>query len=282
MKHLVLALSLAVLLLTACCPPQQEQTTPASFWSEDGAYFHQGLVVTPPAGVDSVQALVNGQWQYYELQTFPEGFMRWNIGRRLETIDGFRSQPPRPPVWSGPHNGIVATYGYQREDTQLSLNNAVKGMGFLPRQETIAGLTDKLRQTNDAPFMEKLETLQWMYDNADSLFHLDRQVSLELYSTPEFETQTFLNQMTCPVSTIVFLDRISYKLKTVCQLLHPADPELSEYEKQVVEYVNLVHSYFHGQFSQEFAAAVYYVVEVFDNSPGNPDAIGHRVMPPLP
>ena len=275
--------ALLAMLLAGCCPPrEQTETEPAPRWYDDGAYFRQNLVKTPEAGADSVQAKINGQWQSFALQTLPEGFMKWDIARRLETIDGFRSMPPRPPQWAGPHNGIVATWGYQREDTHFCLNNAVKGMGFLPREETIGGMMEKLRETYDAPFAEKLDVLQWMYDNADSLFYLDRQISLELYSTPAFETQSFLNQMTYPVSTVVFLDRISYKLKTISQLLHPADPDLTDYERQMVDYVNLVHSYFHGEFDQEFAAAVYYVVEVFNNTPGTPDGKGNRVMPPLP
>ena len=277
MKHIALAV-ITIFALTACCPPAEE-ASPASFWSEDGTYFHQGLVETPAPGSSTVRAKVGGEWRDYTLQQFPEGFMTWDVARRLETIDGFRSMPPRPPVWSGPHNGIVATYGYKRDDTEFSLNNAVKGMGFLPREETIGMLLAKMEATAEASLPEKLDVLQWMYDNVDSLFYTDRQVSLELYSTPEFETQTFLNQMTCPVSTIVFLDAVSYKLKTVCQLLHPADPGLSDYEKQVVEYVNAIHSYFHGHFDKEFSAAVYYVVEIFDNSPGKPDGRGQRVMP---
>jgi len=275
-------LFLIIALLAACAKPAEKPEEPVSFWSADSTYFHQGKVITPAPGADSVRAMVDGQWRTYALQKFPQPFMEWNIGARLESVDGFRAMPPKPPRWAGPHNGIVATVGYQRSDTQFSLNNAVKGMGFLPREDTIDGLIAKLKSTNDDPFPQKLDVLQWMYEHADSLFCPDRQLSLELYSTPQFETQSFLNQMTYPVSTIVFLDIPSYKLKTITQLLHPADPQLTGYEKKTVEYCNLVHSYFHGRFDQEFAAAVYYVVEIFDNSPGNPQAIGRRVMPPLP
>ena len=281
MKYFVVVTMLAML-LAACCPPENQEAQSANFWSADGSYFHQGKVITPAPGAGVISALIDETWQEFELQEFPEGFMRWNIGRRLESLAGFRAMPPRPPMWAGPHNGIVATQGHQREDTQFSLNNAVKGMGFLPREETMAMMIDKLTETYESPFPEKLDVLEWMYDNTDSLFHMNRQVSLELYSTPDFETQSFLNQMAYPVSTIVYLDRISYKLETITQLLHPADPKLTEYEQLVVEYVNLIHSYFHGEFDKDFAATVYYVVEVFDNSPGKPYAKGQRVMPPLP
>jgi hypothetical protein len=45
-----------------------------------------------------------------------------------------------------------------------------------------------------------------------------------------------------------------------------------------VEYTNLIHSYFHGEFSKDFIGLVCYVIEVFDNSPGKKEAMGRRVV----
>ncbi|MEA1986280.1 MAG: hypothetical protein U9N76_02170, partial [Candidatus Marinimicrobia bacterium] len=114
------------------------------------------------------------------------------------------------------------------------------------------------------------------------IFDLNKQLSLELYSNPNFITQSFLNQLINPISTIVFLDAKSYKLKTIAQLIDPANPNLTDYEKDVVEYVNLIHSYFHGEFSIKFIGVIYHIIEVYDNSPGDKDAKGTRMMPPLP
>ena len=107
-----------------------------------------------------------------------------------------------------------------------------------------------------------------MYNEGDKLFDRTKQISLELYATPEFETGTFLNQMANPAVAIVFLDMKSFELKAIAQMLHPDDPKLSDYEKQVVEYANLIHSYFHGEFDRMFIAVVYHVIEIYDNSPG--------------
>jgi len=92
----------------------------------------------------------------------------------------------------------------------------------------------------------------------------------------KFETGTFLNQMKNPGCSLVYMDIPSYELKCVAQLLHPTDPELTDYERDVVEYVNLIHSYFHGEFSTMFIAVIYHVIEVYDNSP---QSRGIRLIP---
>jgi hypothetical protein len=227
-----------------------------------------------------IRAKVDGKWQEYKTVDVPDAFIKWNWDARLGTMERFRNH--QPPKWAGPHNGIVATYGAMRKDTQFKLNNAVKGMGFLPRKEKIKDIIKMLKETNDHPFPAKLDTLTYIYEHGREIFDLNKQLSLELYTNPNFITQTFLNQILNPVSTIVFLDIPSYKLKTVVQLFDPNDPNLTEYEKDVVEYVNLVHSYFHGEFSIKFIAVIYHIIEVYDNSPGDKDAKGTRIMPKLP
>lgn len=268
----------STLWLFACGEQQSEEGSyaPSDFWNEDG-YFQQETVRTPSPDEKVIRALVEDRWQEFTLQDLPEGFINWNIERRIETLDRFRNMSP--PELAGPHNGIVASYGAKRFDTQFKLNNAVKGMGFLPKPQKLLEIVAMLDSTKEASFQEKLDNLQYLYENAEEIFDLDKQVSLELYSTPEFETQTFLNQMTNPISTIVFLDIPSYKLKTIVRLLHPDDPTLTEYEKNVVRYVNDVHSYFHGEFPRDYITVIYYLVEVYDNSPGDSNAMGRRIVP---
>ncbi len=213
--------------------------------------------------------------------------MEWNVKERSKTIQTMENMFKNPeknrqqPRLAGPHNGIVASYGFKRFDSNFKLNNAVKGMGFIPKRTKLDSIINLLETTNDKPITKKLTILKSFYKNASSLFDHDKQVSLELYTTKDWETQTFLNQMTQPISTIVFLDIPSFKLKTIVRILDPNDPNLTKYEKKVVKYTNLVHSYFHGKFSKLFPAVIYYAVEIYDNSPGNADAIGHRIVPPV-
>ena len=63
---------------------------------------------------------------------------------------------------------------------------------------------------------------------------------------------------------------------------NPDNPNLTDYEKDVVQYINQIHSYFHGKFPQDYIAVIYFVVEVFDNSPGRKNAMGQKIKPKLP
>jgi len=114
---------------------------------------------------------------------------------------------------------------------------------------------------------EKFNVLESLYKDK-ALWDYRKLLSLELYSTPDFETHTFLNQMENPISTIIFLDIPSYEIRTVVRLFHPRDPGLTEYEKQIVTYTNTIHTYMHTHFKLVVPAALYYVIEEFDNSPG--------------
>lgn len=246
-----------------------------AFW--DGNTFVQRCVDASKLDENKITAFVDGEWQEFELTNFPEMFMNWNIKERESTLE--RITKGEMPKLEGPHNAIVATYGYRREDTGFRVNNAIKGCGFLPKREKIKEINIMLAETDTLHFMKKLEILTEMYEKADSLFDLNKHVSLELYANPERGTQTFLNQMTNPTSVLVFMAIPTFKLKTIAYLLHPENPDLNDYEKDVVEYINLIHSYFHGEFNQEFIAVIYNVVEVYNSSPGNKNGRGTLIVP---
>ncbi|MCD4820115.1 MAG: hypothetical protein K8S23_15640 [Candidatus Cloacimonetes bacterium] len=238
-------------------------------------YCIQKTAKTQVEGEKFIKAKIHGKWGKFELKDFPEKFVKWNTGDRLEQLNNYKNmmmgKDAKDVKLAGAHNGVVATYGYQREDSRFKLNNAVKGMGFLPKRNKIKEIIKLMDETADASMLDKMDILTKFYENPDSIFALDKQISLELYSQKEFMTQTFLNQMTDPAATIVYLDIPSFKLKTITRLLDPNDPELSDYEKDVVSYINKMHSYFHGHFSRDFIAVIYYVVEVYDNSPRGKD-----------
>ncbi|MDZ4182429.1 MAG: hypothetical protein U1B83_06095, partial [Candidatus Cloacimonadaceae bacterium] len=219
------------------------------------------------------------------LVEFPEAFWEWNRGRRTEYLEIFRemlvkgSEATRMPQQSGPHNGMVATYGSERKDSAFKLNNAVKGMGFCPKEDRIEEMIELLKGSMEASMGEKLNILDSLYQNAEKIFAHDRLISLELYSEPGFATQTFINQMVNPACVTVFLDIPTFKVKQVVRLLHPENPDLSEQERMMVQYVNLMHSFFHGNFPRDYIAAVYYSIEVYDSSPGRKDARGTKLTP---
>jgi hypothetical protein len=243
-------------------------------------YYHQDEVLTPEAGNIIVRAKVDGGYKNFVLAAFPKKFMRWNISSRNKAIDDILNG--ERPHLNGPHNGVVATNGYKRDDSLFALNNSVKGMGFIPKREKIKELMELLRSTQNSGHLEKLDMIKSLYANVESWFDLRGQLSLELYAQADFLTQTFINQAFNPVSTIVYLDIPSYKFKAITQLLDPHDPTLGDYEKDLADYTNLIHSYFHGEFTKQFITVVYWAIEIYDNSPGRSDARGLRIVPPMP
>jgi len=276
----------AFLITTAFLIAKEEDMTevdhlahsPVEFW-KDGT-FHQNTVDASRVAEGVIRAEVDGDWQEFTLRELPPAFQSWSFGKRLETLERFRKH--QPPELAGPHNAMVATCGLARTDSRFAINNAVKGMGWLPYDEKLPQIIELLESTMDDDFSTKLDRLDSLYKQGTDLYDPTRQVSLELYAVPEFETGTFINQMVNPACAVVFLDIPSYEFKAIAHLLHPDDPELTETEKLQVRYANLIHSYFHGHFSKQFIAVVYYVIEVYDNSPGKVDAMGKRVVPKLP
>ncbi len=247
-------------------------------------WFHQDNIDVAKIGEGRIRARVEGEWRDFQVVELPEEFLKWNFSRRLAQIQAIekmvKEKSKEMPEIAGPHNGIVASHGKRREDAEFSINNAVKGMGWLPRKERIGEVADLLKRTWEEPIEKKLAVLASLYRQGKEVFDLTKQTSLELYSNPNFETHTFLNQMTDPGVAIVFLDLPnSYELRAVAQMLHPDDPNLTDYEREVVEYVNLVHDYFHGKSPRSSIAVVYHIIQVFDNSPGV--GRGQRVTPPV-
>lgn len=277
----MMLLSLIWLLLGSSVLLAKATLDPSEFW-QDG-YCVQKTAKTPATGAVSIRAMVEGRWQDFNLVEFPQAFWDWNKARRKEYLDIFREMlekgrdATRNPELSGPHNGIIATYGSARKDSRFKLNNAVKGMGFLPDEEKIDDLIALLEKNMDATLDIKLNLLDSLYISAEENFSADRLVSLELYSEPGYNTQTFINQMVNPACVTVWLDIPTYKIKQIVRLLHPLDPGLTEYERQCVRYVNLMHSFFHGEFPRDYIAAVYYSVEIYDSSPGRSDARGTKI-----
>jgi hypothetical protein len=278
-KNVILLILAMLLLWTAL--PAEDTMDPTDFWTD--GYCVQTTAVTPDEHAATIRAQVEGTWQEFNLVPFPPAFWEWNRSRRGEYLDIFREmlelgdQATRSPELSGPHNGIIATYGAARKDSKFKLNNAVKGMGFLPRAEKLEEIIALLEAKKDAPLGEKLDLLDSLYAQAEDNFAPDRLISLELYSEPGYNTQTFINQMVNPACVTVWLDIPTYKIKQIARLLHPLDPKLTPYEKLAVKYVNLMHSFFHGQFPLDYIGVIYFSTEVYDSSPGKKDGRGTKI-----
>jgi hypothetical protein len=244
-----------------------------------GGTFRQETVDASGEAEGVIRARLEEGWTEISTVELPDPFMEWNISARLDvldTIEAMMAGEGEPPSLAGPHNAAMATWGGDRRDSRLSINNAFKGMGLCPRRELIGGYIRRMRDTGTAPMPEKLDLLREVYSDRD---HFDRTklISLELYSTPDFETHTFLNLMACPATSLVFLDRKSYEVRGIGELVSPDDGEAGRYARDMVEYTNLAHSYFHGSFPRLFPGILVHVTAVFDNSPGT--GRGVRIAP---
>lgn len=218
-----------------------------------------------------IRAKVDGVWNDYTTQNLPDEFLEWNLTERIKVLDAIMGmmtgQGGGPPSLAGPHNAAMATRGARRNDSILTINNAFKGMGLCPKRELIAEKISFMRDSQEAPMPTKIEYLKDLYSSSDN-FDLTKMISLELYSTPTFETHTFLNLMTEPVTSLVFLDSKSFEVRGIGQLVDAEDTSCGEYAKQIVEYTNLAHSFFHGEFPRLFPGILVHIMSTFDNTPG--------------
>ncbi len=246
-----------------------------NYWEK--GIFKQHNIDTSRVEKDGVvRIFINGEWKEYRVVELPEEFIKWNLERRIEDIEGIKKG--KMPTLAGPHNAAIASFGGRRRDSNFTINNAIKGTGMAPRRDRIKGIIEKIEKTRNNPLPEKLEVLKSLYQDRDN-WDMRKQISLELYSQPDFETHSFLNIMEHPVVSIVYLSYPSFELRCAARLVHPEDDDVSEYEKDLVRYTNLIHSYFHGEFSRDFIGMIFHVLEVFDNTPGKKKGI--RVVPPL-
>ena len=218
-----------------------------------------------------IKARVDGIWQNYTSVNLPDEFLNWNLEARLEVLNNILAmvtgQGGSPPSLAGPHNAAMATRGARRNDSVLSINNAFKGMGLCPNRDIIAGKIQRMKDTMESAMPEKIEFLKDLYSDRAN-FDTTKLVSLELYSTPTFETHTFINLMHEPVTSLVFLDSKSFEVRGIGQLVDFTEDDSGGYASQIVEYTNIAHSYFHGEFPRMFPGILVHVLETFDNTPG--------------
>ena len=183
-----------------------------SWWREDGRYFVQDNVDTSAAKRGIIRARVDGRWQDYRLRELNEDFLDWNFGKRMTMLDAMMTG--QLDMYNDIHNAAVASYGARRGDSRFSLNVAYKGTGWVPKPEYIDAMTEEYWMFKDADMGNKLSIIRNNYRDRDR-WRTDIIGSLELYTSQQFETHTFRNQMANPISVICFHDMISYEVRCV-------------------------------------------------------------------
>lgn len=249
-----------------------------NYW-RDG-YFVQENVDLTDFDRGLVRAKVDGEWRSFYSRPLSDDFIDWNFNARLDFINGMA-----PMCLDGPHSGCLATYGANRGDSTFTLNAAYKGFGYYPLDTHIEAALQEVLDNWWASNTTKLGVLRTFYEDR-TMWDFRVMSSLELYTTQDFETHSFLNQMANPVATICYLAIPgSFELRSIARLVHPQDPDLSMAEMLRLNWVNAMHDFYHGGPFPDLAnptyiGCTYCIVEVFDNSP-YPGLMGVRVQPPL-
>ena len=257
---------------------------PRTFW-RPGDFFVQENVDTASLEKSIIRSKVDGIWRDFVVVSMPMRYIRWSLGHRIARLENLAQSLIDHRELAGPHNACVATYGGSGRDSAVSLNTAFKGMGFVPRKERIGATIqeietekERIESRENGDFMaimaEKTNVLRKLYGDVD-LFDSKKQISMELFTTPHYMTHTFLNMMANPIASFSFLAYPTFELRAIPQLLHHRNPALTEYERQMVAYVNLIHSFIHGQ-EETHIACVYHIIEVYDDTPSD-DAKGMRL-----
>jgi len=246
------------------------------YWNQEGYFVHSNVDASRwEEGI--VRAKTDGTWKEYYIRSLDQNFVRWNLQARIAVLSGGMM------CLDGPHSAALATYGANRGDSNFTLNNTFKGFGFIPRSERLDESIETVTSNWYASQTTKAQILTGFY-NDYNMWDFRLLGSLELYTTPMFETHSFLNQMANPQATIAWLDIPgAYEVRAIPRLIHPSDPNVPEDDWKRVRWINMIHDFFHGgpyPDKPSNIAVIYYVIEEFDNSPV-PGPMGVRQVPPL-
>lgn len=261
--------------------------TPSSSWWQKGGFIVHNTVDTRQIDKGLIRAYVNGEWQNFKIVELPKRFVDWSMKTRIARLDRMiRAGGMDPRDLAGSHNACVATYGGPSRDSAISLNTAYKGMGFTVHAEKLTETIQKINEeririesdSKNNPLMQMYAKVKFLADFYSDTSSLDRtkQVSLELFTSPDFHTHTFLNMMANPITSFSFLAFPTFEIRAVPQLLHPKNPGLSKTEKDLIAYTNTIHDFIHSG-AGACMTCVYHVIELFDDTP-NHKCKGKRIV----
>ena len=271
------------------------------YWNDEG-YFHQDNINISKIdqGIIRLKGANLDGWKEYNVVYTDEWFQEWNFSERLERIQSMINEPDKQPQWGGAHNPSVASYCRVLPDdeafnrTQFFLNNSIKGMGLAPKETEIDGMLAALIDHWDDSDTDRILLLQSIYSNRD-LWDMNKQISLELYATPERLTHSFINWMNNPLSNICFMGlrmrfpfppyfdptpvpgvpwMPTYELRTAAHMIHPMDPAFDDdnYEFKLIRFSNTIHDFYHHSAGEPppvreemDIGVIHYICEEFDN-----------------
>jgi hypothetical protein len=217
----------------------------------------------------------------------------------------------------GHHHPMLCTYGVKksgRGDSEFHLNCTPKGFALVPKSENIDSITTQINNIYDDPNadlpIDVFKKRKELYAQKD-LWDKTRFATLELYTGRPInatdsgdgggcygfkETHTFANVMDNPMATLTYMslwptdgtqsyfqglaDEIpTFEFRGFSWMISYYNPDNSDYEKQIADYINQAHCGYHGGIC-DIATNVFLISEQFNNSPGDdPYGRGKRTIP---
>ena len=265
-----------------------------------------------------VTARVDGLWRTYRIREFNNEFFEWWIEEKIwyydqliAFIEGETNEFTIPN--GGHHHPMLSTYGKKfggRGDSDFHLNTTVKGYTIVPKADNIQYINyeiDKVYEYGDIP-VDLFKLRQQLYQEKN-LWDKTRFSTLELYSGRPInaddpaksigfkETHTFQNISVNPMATLTYMSLFNtdgaqsyfeglpyltphFEFRGVCWLISYYNPENTEYEKAIADYVNQAHCRFHGGVCN-ILTNIFLIAEQFNNTPGYAPGLGKRVVPPM-
>ena len=249
-----------------------------NYWigPEGSEYCTHKTVNTAQVDEGYIWARVDGWWRRFQIRELDEDYWNWNFDERMKRLE-IQFEPEWDAVAGGPAQPFIATYGNRRGlgDSDFPLNNKVIYISLAPKEEYIEEINNTMLENLDKG-ISFTDALPWwieIHENRD-MWCKDRQVGLEVFSKPGFETHNFLNLMENPVATMghhaIYNNNISYEIRCINKIVHPRDPNLTDYERNLALHPSIqfawAHSYADPAFIYSIPSVIYHHIEEYDNS----------------
>lgn len=282
-------------------------------------YFVQDNIKTSWLDDGYLAAKLDNRWWIYPTAAYEEEFHAWWLQEKMYYYDELEKaiQEGRDRVVpnGGHHHPMLATYGgkyLNRGDSAFHLNVTPKGYALLPKAAYIRQMikdVDEIYATSTNLPADVFNYRREKLKQAE-LWDANKFATLEIYSGHPIddkdpmklsfkETHTFQNLMANPMATLTFMSIYNttgeqtyffgeegqtptFEFRGFCWLISPYNPDLTQYERDVLEYLNQAFSKYHGLRS-DFIANIFVICEEFNNSPTDSDkyGLGKRVVPAL-
>jgi hypothetical protein len=264
-----------------------------------------------------IAAKMDWRWKQYRVREFDSHFHDWWIEEKSWYYDQllafFAGETDTMEIPNGGHHHpMLATYGRhflrRGDNTDFHLNCAPKGLTICPKADQIAYINaevDRIYATGRLP--EDLFRLRQDLYKDKSLWYKDRFATLELYSGRPIndqddqgnygfdETKTFQNLIVNPMACLtymslynteggeVYFDGVegltpTWTFKGFCRLVAFHNPDNSDYEQTMAQYINDAHARYHGGAS-DIALNMFFIVEQFNETPSYDPGRGKRAVP---